>query len=146
MTTDGPAAGGVRVHGIPNGLRVSLHRARIRPGREDEATEWMQMLNDRHAEAVQTLERERMAMEVVFRSSEADGDYLTWVTLHGPGEAVDTSTHPLDADHLAYDRRVRQPEWMTAEPQLLLLPGPVRTAVERWARVPSADRHGTSRS
>ena len=115
---------------IPEGLTVALHRARIRPGMEQTATEWMQMLNDRLDEAVDTLGRERMAIEIVFRSKEQDGDYLTWVTVQGQGESVDTSTHPLDIDHLSYDKRVREPGWTRGEPQLLLLPDPVRAAVE----------------
>lgn len=117
---------------IPEGLTVSLHRARIRPGLEDEATRWMQMLNDRHDEAVATLDRERMAIEIIFRSTDRDGDHLTWITVHGPGETVSTSTHPLDIDHLAYDQRVRQPGWETESPQLLLLPAPILKAVTEW--------------
>lgn len=124
--------------GIPDGLTVSLHRARIRPGMEDEATRWMQMLNDRHDEAVATLDRERMAIEIVFRSSEPTGDHLTWVTVRGPGEDVGTSTHPLDVDHLEYDRRVRLPGWTTAEVHLLLAPEPVLAAITDWARVSGA--------
>jgi len=118
---------------IPQGITVALHRARIRPGMEHEATEWMQMLNDRLDEAVDTLARERMAIEMVFRSSEPDGDYLTWVTVRGQGESVESSNHQLDIDHVAYDQRVREPGWIVAEPQLLLLPKPVRDAVYRWA-------------
>jgi hypothetical protein len=93
----------------------------------------MQMLNDRLNEAVSTLDRERMAIEIVFRSTESDGEYLTWVTVRGPGRPVKTSTHQLDVDHLAYDRRVREPGWAVATPQLLLLPEPVRAVVHRWA-------------
>lgn len=130
---DAERATSLRPDSIPAGLTVALHRARIRPGMEHEATEWMQMLNDRLDEAVDTLGRERMAIEVVFRSSEPDGDYLTWVTVRGRGESVESSTHQLDIDHVAYDRRVREPGWATAEPQLLLLPEPVRAAVCQWA-------------
>lgn len=120
---------------IPEGLTVALHRARIRPGMEQMATEWMQMLNDRLDEAVDTLGRERMAIEIVFRSSEPDGEYLTWVTVRGQGDSVETSTLALDIDHLSYDKRVREPGWTVAQPQLLLLPYPVRDAVESVAAV-----------
>ncbi|MBF4635327.1 hypothetical protein ITJ38_13010 [Agreia pratensis] len=126
----------LETHGIPAGLTVSLHRARIRLGMEDEATRWMQMLNDRHREAVATLDRERMAIEIVFRSSEPTGDHLTWITARGPGEDVGTSRHALDIDHLDYDRRVRLPGWTIGEVQLLLLPEPVLRAVTDWAGVP----------
>jgi hypothetical protein len=126
----------MRPRSIPEGLTVSLHRARILPGMEEEATEWMQMLNDRHEEAVATLDRERMAIEIIFRSSAADGDHLTWITVQGPGEAVGTSSHQLDVDHLAFDRRVRERGWVTEEAQLLLLPEPVLRAVTEWAQRP----------
>ena len=39
---------------------------------EQEAERWMQMLNDRRDEAVQTRERERVAIEVVFRERHDD--------------------------------------------------------------------------
>ena len=130
---DAERATTLRPDSIPEGITVALHRARIRPGMEDAATEWMQMLNDRLDEAVDTLGRERMAIEMVFRSSESDGDYLTWVTVRGQGESVESSNHQLDIDHLSYDRRVREPGWIVAEPQLLLLPEPVSDVVYRWA-------------
>jgi hypothetical protein len=126
--------GQVRATSIPDGLHVELHRARIRPGMGEEATRWMQMLNDRVDEAVATLDRERMAIEIVFRSQDADGEHLTWVTVRGPGADVSTSTHPLDVEHLAFDARVRQPGWERAQAQLLLLPAGVRDAVVDWAR------------
>jgi hypothetical protein len=43
---------------------------------EQEAERWMRMLNDRRDEAVQTLERERVAIEIVFRERDDDGDWL----------------------------------------------------------------------
>ena len=101
---------------------------------EEEADRWMRMLNDRLAEAVQTLERERVALEIVFRERDDEGDWLVWVMVQGDGGAsIDDSPFPIDRDHAAFAERVRLPDRREAEPQALLLPGPVRDAVLRWA-------------
>jgi len=52
---------------IPPGVRVELSRARIKPGMGGEVDRWMRMLNDRLDECVATLDRERMAVELIFR-------------------------------------------------------------------------------
>jgi hypothetical protein len=99
-----------------------------------EAERWMQMLNDRRHEAVRTLERERVAMEIVFRERDDDGDWLVWVLLQGDGGAsIEDSPFEIDHDHAAFAERVKLPNRPEAEPQLLLFPDPVRDAVLRWA-------------
>jgi len=120
-------------HSVPPELTIALHRARVKPGMELEATRWMDMLNERLVEAEATLDREMMALEIVFRSTEVDGDYLTWVSIHGDGESVESSTHPLDVDHLAFDRNVRERGWTVGEVQLLLAPAAIRAAIASWA-------------
>jgi hypothetical protein len=100
---------------------------------EDEAQRWMQMLNDREQEAVETLERERVALEVVFRERDDDGDWLVWVMVQGAaGESTDDSPFEIDRDHLAFAERVKMPNRPEAEPQVLLMPAPIRDAVLRW--------------
>ena len=95
----------------------------------------MAMLQERHAECVATLDRERMAVEVVFRTREPDGtDHLWWFALQGlAGARMDDSPHPIDADHQAQARRTKEPGWVEAEPQVVFLPEPVRAAIETWA-------------
>lgn len=118
---------------IPLGLRVRCKRRRIRPGMEAEVERWMRMLNDRRDEAVQTLERERVAIEVVFR----EADSLVLVMIQGEGgAAIDDSPFEIDAEHAAFAERCTLPGGEEAEPQVLLLPAPVRSAVLRWAGVP----------
>ena len=100
---------------------------------EREAERWMQMLNDRREEAVQTLERERVAIEIVFRERDDDGDWLVWVMLQGEaGAAIEDSPFQFDRDHADFADRVKLPNRPEAEPQLLLLAEPVREAVLRW--------------
>jgi hypothetical protein len=103
---------------------------RIRPGMEPEVERWMQMLNDRVGEAVRTLERERTAIELAFR----DGDSLVWVMVQGErGGSIGDSPFEIDAEHVGFIERCVLPGGPEAEPQLLLLPDPVREAVMRWA-------------
>lgn len=120
---------------IPPDLRVRCARAQIRPGMEEEAERWMQMLDDRHAEAVETLERERVAVEIVFRERDEHGDWLVWVMIQGEGgKSSADSPFPIDHDHAAFAERCKLPNRQEAEPQLLLMPEPVRDAVLRWAQ------------
>jgi uncharacterized protein DUF6176 len=98
----------------------------------------MAMLNDRLDECVATLDRERMAIEIIFRLKENGDDYLFWVSVHGAdGDGLDPD-NPLDQAHIDQAhidqaKRTKEPGWTEAEPQLLLLPGPVRDAVLSWA-------------
>jgi hypothetical protein len=101
---------------------------------EDEAERWMEMLNARRAEAVRTLARERVAIEIVFRERDDGGDWLIWVMLQGAGGAsTEDSPFEIDRAHRAFAERVKLPNRPEAEPRLLLLPEPVRDAVMRWA-------------
>ena len=122
-----------RPRSIPAGLVVELSRAKVLPGASDEADRWMRMLDDRVDECVATLDRERMAVEIVFRLQEDGEDYLYWVAIKGEGGAgLESSTHQIDLDHQAQARRTKEPGWVEAEPQVLMLPEPVREAVLAW--------------
>ncbi|MGH3273702.1 MAG: DUF6176 family protein [Streptosporangiaceae bacterium] len=118
---------------IPPGLVVRLSRAKVLPGASAEADRWMAMLNDRLDECVATLDRERMAIEIVFRLREDGEDCLFWVSVHGADGTSFDPDSAIDRDHLKQAKRTKEPGWTEAEPQLLLLPGPVRDAVLSWA-------------
>ena len=118
---------------IPNGLVVKLSRAKVLPGASAEADRWMTMLNDRAGECVATLDRERMAIEIIFRLKENGEDYLFWVEVYGAEGAGLDLDNPIDRDHFEQAKRTKEPGWTEAAPQLLLLPDPVRTAVLSWA-------------
>lgn len=129
-----------RPRSIPEGLVVELSRAKVLPGASAEADRWMTMLDDRVDECVATLDRERMAVEIVFRLEEAGEDYLFWVTIRGEGGAeLESSEHQIDLDHQTQARRTKEPGWVEAEPQVLMLPEPVREAVLAWALRPGGD-------
>src|SRR3954449_3372673 len=125
---------------IPEGLVVELSRAKVLPGASAEAERWMRMLDDRVEECVATLDRERMAVEIVFRLQEDGEDYLYWVAIRGDqGADLASSDHAIDRDHQAQARRTKEPGWVEAEPQVLMLPDPVREAVLAWALRPGEE-------
>ena len=130
--------------GIPDGLVVELSRGKVLDGRSDEADRWMQMLRDRRPECIATLDRERMAIEIVFRLREDGNDYLYWLTVCGSGGSGIDLECPIDRDHLAAAKRTKEPGWVEAEPQVVLLPPPVEEAVRQWALRPrKADKDST---
>jgi hypothetical protein len=130
-----------RPRSIPDGLVLELSRGTVLPGASAEADRWMAMLNDRLDECVATLDRERMAVEIVFRLREGPADnpagdateHLYWVAIRGAGGGGLDLSNPIDRDHEDQARRTKQPGWVEAEPQVLLLPDPVRRAVLAWA-------------
>ncbi len=123
---------------IPEGLVVELSRGKVLPGASAEAERWMRMLDERVEECDATVDRERMAIEIVFRLQEDGQQYLYSVSVHGPNDAQLDLTNALDRDHLAQAKRTKEPGWVEAEPQVLLLPDPIREAVIDWALRPSA--------
>ena len=122
-----------RPRSIPDGLVLELSRGTVLPGGSAEADRWMAMLNDRLDECVATLDRERMAVEIVFRLREGETEHLYWVAIKGAGGSALDPADPIDRDHETQARRTKEPGWVEAEPQVLLLPDPVRRAVLAWA-------------
>lgn len=119
---------------VPPGMRLELLPARIRPGKEPRADEWMRMLNDRVQECRDTLGPERMAFEAQFRDTDADGtQWLYHLSLYGePSPGLD-ETNPVDRAHADFSRECKEPGWQILQPELLLAPGPVISAMAQWA-------------
>ena len=75
----------------------------VKPGMEEEAQAWMRMLTQRQAECVQTLDRERMHYESIFKSARDGRMCLSWLTVHGASaERLRNSPYPIDKLHLEY--------------------------------------------
>lgn len=132
MTTERPSS-------IPDGLVLELSRGKVLPGKSDEADRWMKMLNDRQDECVSTLDRERIAVEMAFRLNEDGQEYIYWVSIYGKDGSGLVLDNPLDRDHQEQAKRTKEPGWVEAEPQLLLLPEPVKQAILSWALRPQED-------
>ena len=81
-------------------MRVELSRFRIKKDKSDRVDDWMKMLNDNMEEVIQTLDREQMKIEVIFREMINDEEYLYWFSVQGEkGESVETSEFKVDRQH-----------------------------------------------
>lgn len=70
-------------------MKVELSRFRIKANKSERVTEWLAMLNNRMPEVLQTLEREQMKIEVIFREMIDGEEYLYWFSVQGEhGEHV----------------------------------------------------------
>ena len=80
----------------------------------------MTMLDERVDECVATLDRERMAVEIVFRLREDGEDHLYWVAIRGEGGRPPV-VRPTRSTSTTRPRRPPSPGWVEAEPQVLML-------------------------
>ncbi len=84
-------------------MKTELTRLRIKPGMSARVDEWHATLNARKAECIETLERERMYVEAIFREKIGDEEYIYWLSVQGEGaESIETSPFPIDAIHRAF--------------------------------------------
>ena len=91
-------------------MKVELTRLRIKKGKSHRVEEWLRMANERIDEAVETLDRECMKLEIIFREVIGGEDYLCWFTIQDEaGEPIETS--PFDARSRARKvwRRMHRP-------------------------------------
>lgn len=73
---------------------------------ESVAEEWLQTLQERRDECIETLEREQMRYEVVFRVVRDGRLYSSWFSVQGEhGADVASSPHDIDKIHVEYWRR-----------------------------------------
>lgn len=121
-------------------MRLELSRSRIIPGQEDVFDEWMDMLNSRPTELQEGLSAERQVFEATFRSIEADGS--TWIyhlSLVGVDGSENDESIAVDADHVAYSRRAKEPGWEELEPRFMLVPSEFLNLMKRFAETGQCD-------
>ena len=84
--------------------KVELTRFRIKKGKEAKAQEWMDFLNEHHADTVATMAGEKMYVESVFKEKNPDGyTYFYWYSVQGEGgNAVEESESYIDKKHIEY--------------------------------------------
>jgi hypothetical protein len=116
-------------------MQMRLIRRRIRPGAEGLVDDWLRLLAERRDECIQTLTREQMAVELIFRERLADAEYLTWVVIHGDDPApLETSPFPIDAIHREYRARcLEENSRAEATAQLFLAPPSVERVIANFA-------------
>ena len=104
-------------------MKVELSRFRVKPGKSARVDEWLEMLNDHMGEVVQTLEREEMQLEVIFREIIDGEEYLYWFSVQGEaGEDVKTSPFAVDQAHIAFHEECIDHEYgrRDAQPQVVM--------------------------
>jgi len=120
-------------------MRVELSRFRVKPGKSARVDEWLKMLNDNMEEVVQTLEREQMKLEVIFREIIDDEEYLHWCSVQGEaGEEVATSPFAVDQLHRQFDEECIDHDFgmRDAQPQVIMIPHRVALAMD-WTNAPA---------
>lgn len=85
------------------GISTELTTFRIIAGKEPTAERWMETLRERRSECIETLPREMMAYESVFKIIIENRLYLTWFSAQGSDHYdVRSSDHPIDQLHLKF--------------------------------------------
>jgi len=114
-------------------MRVELSRFRVKPGKSERVDAWLAMLNERMDEVQQTLDREQMKLEVIFREIIDGEEYLYWFSVQGEaGEDVKTSPFDLDQLHVAFHMECVDHQYgrRDAQPQVIIVPPGVAAAMD----------------
>lgn len=113
-------------------MLVELSRFRVKPGKSTRVDEWLAMLNERIAEVKQTLVREEMKVEVIFREMIGEDEFLYWFSIQGEaGEHVRTSPFEVDRLHIAFHEECIDHDYgmRDAQPQVIMLPDEIAGAI-----------------
>ena len=85
---------------------------RVKQGKEERAEEWMRTISLRRDECIDTLEREAMYYESVFKSYFENRMFLAWYSVQGDvHDNVNESTHEIDKLHCAFWDECLDLEW-----------------------------------
>jgi Family of unknown function (DUF6176) len=86
-------------------MKVELTRFRVKDNKSSRVDEWLDTLNSRKAECIETLEREEMYVEAIFREKIGGEEFLYWFSVQGEsGARVESSPFPIDAIHMAFEK------------------------------------------
>jgi hypothetical protein len=121
-------------------MKVELSRFRIKKGKSGRVDELLNVLNANLDEGLQTLDREQMKLEVIFREIIAGEEYLYWFSVQDEaGESVDTSPFAIDQKHLAFHEECIDQDYgmWDAQPQVVMVPHQVAQAMD-WTNPRSA--------
>ena len=118
-------------------IKTDLRTIPIIEGMEETAEEWMKILIQRRSECVETLEREKMHIESIFKTYRDGRLYLSWFTVRSSdGETAKTSEHEIDKIHQEYQKkcidRTVKPEDM--EHVVSFVPTQVEDAIQQRHR------------
>ena len=113
-------------------MKVELTRFRVKEDKSTRVDEWLKMLNDNMGEVIQTLDREQMKLEVIFREIINGEEYLYWFSVMGEtGEQVTTSPFEVDRKHIAFDEECIDHDYgaREAQPQVVMVPPNIAQAM-----------------
>jgi hypothetical protein len=83
--------------------KTTLTTFTVKEGMEAKADEWLRVLIERKAECLETLDREKMHFETIFKSVRDGRLRLTWFDVQSPdGAHVGTSMLAIDKIHVDY--------------------------------------------
>lgn len=122
-------------------MKVELSRFKVKQGKSDRVDKWLEMLNENMEDIVQSLDREQMKLEVIFREIIDDQEYLYWFSVQGEyGEMADTSPFDVDKKHLEFHEECIDHSYgmRDAQAQVIMVPKQVATAMD-WID-PSEDK------
>ena len=120
-------------------MRVELSRFHVKPDKSNRVDDWLNMLKGNMDEVVQTLEREQMKLEVIFREIIDGEEYLYWFSVQGEaGENVTTSPFDIDQKHIQFHEECIDHTYgrRDAQPQVIMVPPGVAEAMD-WADPPT---------
>lgn len=106
------AQGKERVRAETNGgfkypLKVTLYRFRLNRDSMAVYEDWIKWQHNQHQAIVETLEREKMYVEAVFRDTVNQPDYIYWLAVNGEGgEHYTTSNLAVDKIHSEYMKKI----------------------------------------
>lgn len=84
-------------------MKIELSKFRIKKGKEIRALEWLDFLNKRMPEVLETLEGEKMYVETIFKEYDGEHLYFYWYSIQGEnGNHVEESEQGIDKLHLMY--------------------------------------------
>lgn len=113
-------------------MKVELTRLRIKKDKSTRVDEWLKMINQRIDEAIETLDREQMKIEVIFREMIGGDDFLCWFTVQDEtAEPIETSPFDLDREHRKFGEECIDHDYggHEAQPQVILVPATVAAAM-----------------
>jgi hypothetical protein len=119
-------------------MLVELSRFRVKPGKSARVDEWLAMLNERMDEVKQTLVREEMKAEVIFREIIGEDEFLYWCSIQGEaGEHVRTSPFEVDRLHIDFHEECIDHDYgmRDAQAQVIMIPDEIARAMG-WPNPP----------
>jgi len=114
-------------------MRVELSRFQVKQGKSERVDEWLKILNINVDKVLQTLEREQMKLEVIFREIIDDQEYLYWFSVQDDkGENLSTSPFEVDQKHIEFHSECIEHDYgrRDAQPQVVMVPTIVAEAMK----------------